>query len=229
MSLALPLPPAPLGLRPRAGRFWRVPVWLRRHPEQSLHYAPLVFRHPGEGAARVLVAHGPHRSTSPVPMHTPATRAAAAGAPMSAAKRGTPDRRHDSKQVSFTIEAEGQDRLLFRVEERFEDQDLTFIVNAPRYLEPPVQDAAPERPTKIVELHFSAHRSIQSETRINAITVTLVTNNGRIAKTKEGNYTKALKHNNWYAHVFAMRCTDLSHRQFLIKAKHNKVNDTASV
>lgn len=61
------LPPPSLRLSPRAGRLRCIHVGLRRHPEQPLHDAPLVFRHPGEGAAHVLVAHGLDCSMCMVP------------------------------------------------------------------------------------------------------------------------------------------------------------------
>ena len=140
---------------------------------------------------------------------------------MSAARKSTPAA--DSKQVAFTINVEGQDRLLFRIEEKAKAQDLTIIVNAPQYLLSSTQDVSPREDRKIVGMHFSVHRSLQSSTHINAITTKLVTDGGK--STKLGNYSKALKHNNWYAHIFGIRCTDLSHRQFLIRDRHNKVNN----
>jgi hypothetical protein len=110
---------------------------------------------------------------------------------------------------NVTIIVGGKRRLLFRVEER-SSGDLLIIVRYPKFLSP-AEDRSKALP--IVDLHCSVHQTAQSPTRINAITA-VIKFDGDAQEVKELHYTKAMKHNNFAAHVFALRASNLDHEQF---------------
>jgi hypothetical protein len=112
-----------------------------------------------------------------------------------------------------TILVGGQRRVIFWIEESSK-QDLTVILRYPKYIRLDLPGENPPKIRQLVDMHFSVHRSLESPTRINAITGTIHMDD-KAQNTKALHYTKAMKQNNQTAHVFAMRSSNLDHDQFI--------------
>jgi hypothetical protein len=121
---------------------------------------------------------------------------------MSSLQIDPPPHRH------VTITAGSKRRVLFRVEIR-PDGDLLLILRYPRFLAPTEE---PTKPVRVVDMHCSVHPTAESKTRINAITAVIKTDDKQ--EIKRLHYTRAMKHNNFAAHVFALRASHLEHEQF---------------
>jgi hypothetical protein len=124
----------------------------------------------------------------------------------------------------FSITVDGQPRLLFRIEERAKPTDLLIKIRHPKIAKlvrplGEIKKAAPPllkaEETRVKEFHYSVHCSEKSKERINVIKGSLLTDAGE--KLPIPHYTEAIKQTDRYAHIFAIRCTDLSHNHFVLR------------
>jgi len=123
------------------------------------------------------------------------------------------DEKSTDRNQIVTILAGDQPRVIFWIEES-STRDLTIILRYPKYIRLNVPGEDPPKKRQLVDMHFSVHRTQKSPTRINAITGTIHMDD-QAQNVKVLHYTKAMKHNNHAAHVFAMRSSNLDHEQFI--------------
>jgi hypothetical protein len=117
----------------------------------------------------------------------------------------------------FTIEVDGKPRKLFAIQQRASG-DLTIIIKHGVHA---TEDGTYHVPNtvgaKIKERRISIHRSIKSPTNINAIKITTVRADGRVAIFRH--YTKATRRRHAFAPLYLERCSDLSDTRYIVEGE----------